>query len=57
MKNLYSPTNYVQCILGNLQYGGDYNAHFFVIADSTLNEYEINMIQDMILSVCRHNLV
>ncbi len=24
--------------LGNLQYGSDHNAHFFVIADSTLKE-------------------
>ncbi len=48
MKGLYSRSNFTQCVLGNFQYGGDHNAGgtftFFVIADSTWNEYEIIML-------------
>ncbi len=34
-----------QCILGNFKFGGEYKTQlFFVIADSTLKEYEIIML-------------
>ncbi len=33
---------YVQCVLGNFQYGDIHNVQFFMIANtSTLKEYEI----------------
>ncbi len=41
MKGVYSPSNYEQCILINFLYDGNHNPHLFVIANSTLKEYEI----------------
>ncbi len=36
---------YVQCILGNFQYGGVHKVQFFMLANaSTLKEYEIIML-------------
>ncbi len=36
---------YVQCILGNFQYGDVHKVQFFMIANaSTLKEYEIIML-------------
>ncbi len=44
MKGVYSPSNYEQCILSNFLYDGNHNPHLFVIANSTLKEYEIIML-------------